>query len=100
MFKCEAREGTSTQTEVQDVSEVSHGVGHLAQARVDLVHARVHSPQGGDVEQLLEVGHHGLQGVPRGTAEHLLEPITSQLLKVLQRSATFNTQNIIRSGKP
>lgn len=58
-------------TQVQSVLQVPHGVGHLCQPRVDLVHAGVDPSEGRNVEQLLEVGHYGAQSVGGGVPELL-----------------------------
>lgn len=58
-------------TYVQDVSEVPHGVVHLRQSSVNLVHPWVNATQTRNVEQLLEVRHHRLQGGLSGSVQHL-----------------------------
>lgn len=58
-------------TQFQNISEVPHGVVHLAQLGVDLIHARIDSCQRRGVEEFLEVGDHGLQGVSGGTPQNL-----------------------------
>lgn len=58
-------------THVQNISEVPHGVVHLAQPGVDLVHARIDSRQRWSVKEFLEVGDHGLQGVSSGAPQNL-----------------------------
>lgn len=67
----EAFINVSLNTQIQNISEVPHGVVHLAQLSVDLIHARIDSCQGRDVEEFLEVGNHGLQGVSSGTPQNL-----------------------------
>ncbi len=58
-------------TQVQNISEVPHGIVHLTQLGVDLVHARIDSRQWWSIEEFLEVGDHGLQGVSGGAPQNL-----------------------------
>lgn len=54
-------------TQVQEVSEVPHSVGHLSEPGVDLGHTWVDPAERGNIKQLLEMRHHGGQGVASRT---------------------------------